>query len=931
MPQNMDNNTITDYRKRIKLLTILLVSSMLAIIALIGLFAYQSKFSKPAESFEITNVNNEVLRELENNIVFTGADRTPKQLFYSPSLQLKLYYDSNIFNVYDYSTSVSISPINMQRAGFLRILETSDVRDHYLDEYSYVDGFALEEEKEENGIKYLLFKYEEPSQLDETKKRIVYMTVFSKVLENSKTAHIEIREFDYRKNNLTPDFVKVLTSVSTDISDVNKDAKSVIGDGLVTVSYDLDSWGSVYQGDNSMTIELIDHKKFGITKFNVSITKPYLPEYEGKDVAETMLSEELDFQKEYNAEYNYELTVLYENQEKEIGGITFKELSYEKKHKTYEDYPTIYSYAVAFLPNSEQAITIETYYDSQKPEALDEFKKIYENIIIIDKQLFSGLQSTPNSNVLGTNSVVLNSATILAQASTVRLLVEDCIKATFAGNQNPDSKLAMIGKTYNICVMSFGTGFAIDNNGHFVTNAHVANSNMTDTFVFDSISNESYLKDFLATMETLKPGSTTNIKNKEDFLGSLYWSNAYFKETGLVTLTKDKTTIYIQGNEPFEFDQETYALVNKEKHIEAQVVDAYEMDSVAEALYNDKDYVVTKPDLALIKIPDSYRYPNLVATSVDSIPGEGVFVIGYPGISDNKYIFGSSSKVNSTVTGGVISALRDSSMNNYKLLQIDASVDHGNSGGPIINSAGNFIGVATYGLGASDSGNYNAGVYYSSVLELLSKNGVINSENNEREILASALTHIENSYYKLALTDLNKIKSVNANIPNVIDPLITLSESKIAEGQDQTPWIVTDFLILPNWALLLIIGLLLILFVAVALIVMFLKKRKTEQAQQQTTTSPQSTSTPTETVQQPVTTQPQTSTEQIQQSATPPQPTNTPIEIAQPQTNTQPIQQPTTPPQPTNIPIETVIQQPQTNTEQTQQPTPPQIPPIIAQ
>jgi len=892
MPQNMDNNTITDYKKKIKLLTILLVSSLLAILILIGLFAYQSKFSKPAESFEITNVNKEVLKELENSIVFAGAEKKEQQLFYSPTLQIKFNYDSNIFDIYDLSPekSLSISPKNLQSNGYLRILDKGDVKDYYLKEYSNVDGyegFTLEEEKEESGIKYLLFKYQKSSQLDKTKKKDVYMSVLARVLDNSTIAHLEIREFDYRKSNLTPSYLNVLTTISTDTSSINKEGKSIIGSGLVTVSYDLNIWQPGFQGDNLTSISLID----GNAELRASIESVYVPKYTG-DISSAILKERLGW-KDASTTYK-DVKILYENKDRKIGGMTFKEASYETTY-SLQDSPHISFIAVIFLPNTEEAVIIETEYDSDKPKALEEIIKVYDNIVIQDKEIFSSLQPSTNDNVLGSNSVVLNSATILAQASTVRLFVEDCIKATFAEALRPEDKLPLTGKTYDICSASAGTGFAVDSNGHFVTNAHVVNEHMTDTFILSAFFNESYLRDFLATVKILIPDAMSYVKSEDDLIKRMVSVNMYFKEEDFVRLSKGKTTIYIQGSEPFEIDENTGKLLNSDKHIEAQIVEAYEMDSEAEAVYNDKDYIVTKPDLALIRISENYHYPNLVATSVDSIPGEGVFVIGYPGISDNKHIFGSSSKVNSTVTGGVISALRDSSMNNYKLLQIDASVDHGNSGGPIINSAGDFIGVATYGLGAADGGNYNAGVYYSSVLELLSKNGVINSTNLERATLASALKHIENSYYQLALKDLNEVKSVNANIPNVIDPLIALSESKIAEGQDQTPWIVTDFLILPNWALLLIIGLFLVLVVTIILIVMFAKKRKTEQVQQPTT--PQTINVPLETV------QPQANTGQIQQP-TVQQPTNAPTNIEQQQAIPQPqvteqIQQPTTP-QPTD-------------------------------
>ena len=46
------------------------------------------------------------------------------------------------------------------------------------------------------------------------------------------------------------------------------------------------------------------------------------------------------------------------------------------------------------------------------------------------------------------------------------------------------------------------------------------------------------------------------------------------------------------------------------------------------------------------------------------------------------------------ITRGIVSSLSGLN-NNYSMLQIDAPIQQGNSGGPIINSYGEVIGVAT--------------------------------------------------------------------------------------------------------------------------------------------------------------------------------------------------------------------------------------------
>jgi len=96
----------------------------------------------------------------------------------------------------------------------------------------------------------------------------------------------------------------------------------------------------------------------------------------------------------------------------------------------------------------------------------------------------------------------------------------------------------------------------------------------------------------------------------------------------------------------------------------------------------------TSLDVALTKI-DSSRTDFPVATlgtSADVTIGEGVVAIGYP--------LGLPGQV--TVTTGIVSAVR--TLFGDEFIQTDASVNHGNSGGPLINLNGEVIGINTWGF-----------------------------------------------------------------------------------------------------------------------------------------------------------------------------------------------------------------------------------------
>jgi len=93
-------------------------------------------------------------------------------------------------------------------------------------------------------------------------------------------------------------------------------------------------------------------------------------------------------------------------------------------------------------------------------------------------------------------------------------------------------------------------------------------------------------------------------------------------------------------------------------------------------------------DLAVLKINSEEKLPWVApGTSSDLMVGEPVIAIGNP--------FGLSS----TVTTGVISALDRSVRSQagvyHGFLQTDASINPGNSGGPLMNAAGDLIGINT--------------------------------------------------------------------------------------------------------------------------------------------------------------------------------------------------------------------------------------------
>ena len=108
-------------------------------------------------------------------------------------------------------------------------------------------------------------------------------------------------------------------------------------------------------------------------------------------------------------------------------------------------------------------------------------------------------------------------------------------------------------------------------------------------------------------------------------------------------------------------------------------------------------------DLAVLKVnaPSSKLHPLTLGDSSKLEVGQGVVAIGSP--------FG----LEETVTSGIVSALnRDiSSTNNFTIsgvIQTDAAINHGNSGGPLLDMSGQVIGITTQ-IESDSGGNEGVG------------------------------------------------------------------------------------------------------------------------------------------------------------------------------------------------------------------------------
>ena len=109
----------------------------------------------------------------------------------------------------------------------------------------------------------------------------------------------------------------------------------------------------------------------------------------------------------------------------------------------------------------------------------------------------------------------------------------------------------------------------------------------------------------------------------------------------------------------------------------------------------------TRKDIAIIKIP-GFDLPTMALGNSNNVQvGEPVLAVGSP------------LGLQGTVTTSVVSSLRDDPTGGgFKVLQTDASVNPGNSGGPLVNRQAEVIGIVTFKIRGGENLNFAIPINY---------------------------------------------------------------------------------------------------------------------------------------------------------------------------------------------------------------------------
>lgn len=187
-------------------------------------------------------------------------------------------------------------------------------------------------------------------------------------------------------------------------------------------------------------------------------------------------------------------------------------------------------------------------------------------------------------------------------------------------------------------------------------------------------------------------------------------------------------------------------------------------------------------DCAIIKVVTENAPTIPVGDSTKVAVQEHMLAIGYPGVADLKGLLDEKSQLEASVTSGTVSAIKHTA-DGEQVIQTDAPISHGNSGGPAIDEKGEVIGLTTFG-DAKEVQGFNFLVSSQMVMEFVRQAGAKPEVSITNGLWREALALYWDGEYTDALKKLEELLQTypaHSEAPNYVK----MSRAAIREGKEK--------------------------------------------------------------------------------------------------------------------------------------------------
>ncbi|HMU46888.1 MAG TPA: S1C family serine protease [Chitinophagaceae bacterium] len=310
-----------------------------------------------------------------------------------------------------------------------------------------------------------------------------------------------------------------------------------------------------------------------------------------------------------------------------------------------------------------------------------------------------------------------------------------------------------------------GSGFIVTPDGYVITNAHVIDEN--DEMTKRNFAEEAFkeiLEEDAASVE-----KTMGRKLSDEEADALKQANSwYFSRTMTVGDIKQDLSVVLG--------------VSGDK---GKIVPA-----VIPAKLVTQGSAIPGKDVAILKLTEKHVYPTIRIGDDKALRvGDQVYVLGYPAVATFHPLLSEESVSEATLTRGLVSAKKNMK-GGWEVLQTDASVTHGNSGGPVMNEKGEVIGLATFGSIDEQRRQEVQGMNFivpTTIVKEFIKEAKIDPEMSDISLAyEDAMNLFDQSRFKKALLKFDEVKDMNPSFP-FIDKYIADTQTNIDKGLDKEP------------------------------------------------------------------------------------------------------------------------------------------------
>ncbi|MBC8034575.1 MAG: trypsin-like peptidase domain-containing protein [Chitinophagaceae bacterium] len=314
-------------------------------------------------------------------------------------------------------------------------------------------------------------------------------------------------------------------------------------------------------------------------------------------------------------------------------------------------------------------------------------------------------------------------------------------------------------------ITSTGTGFFFRGDGYVLTNCHVVDE--SDSYIRRRLISSVFRQVTASNIEAIENSWQVNFsETQRDVLADAF--AGIYSRILPISLDSIKKSIFVVVGS----DEEG----------------SYKRELPAEIIV--KGSSMPGKDVAILKVAGKGPHPTITMLEEEKVRvGERVFVYGYPETVTNNEFLSKSTALEPTLTNGIVSAWKQTILN-WPVIQMDANINHGSSGGPVCNEEGKVVGMTTFGslemrTGALAAG-FNFAIPVSVLKEFFKLAGVEPEESSISRRFNEALSHFNAEYYRKALAIFREVKQQYPSYPGIAG-YIEDCELNIRNKKDKEP------------------------------------------------------------------------------------------------------------------------------------------------